>query len=165
MVSTTILSHWWIFLLQLHTIVERKLQQILNHFLFNDQFHIVTEKKDNDHLNSPIFLSFLPSLSPWRFVRSYDFIWDKGLHLSDGHKDFVRRSPSWGFPGFFSAVRQMPGDPRTDQRFHFIITLIISLETNWHDTRGIRSQSWWYRHINVKFFDKGHYSQRARRIW
>ena len=26
------------------------------------------------------------------------------------HSPFIRRSPSWGFPGFSSAVRQIPGD-------------------------------------------------------
>ena len=56
-------------------------------------------------------LSFLfPS---WIAVRSYRFhlqerdpIWGDNW----SHSPFIRRSPSWGFPGFSSAVRQMPWD-------------------------------------------------------
>ena len=59
----------------------------------------------------PFLLSFL--LSSWRCVRSYwpylevrDLIWGNDW----SHWPFIRRSPSWGFPGFTSAARQMLGD-------------------------------------------------------
>ena len=68
----------------------------------------------------PPFLGFTPRpflmpflLPSWRAVWSYrphleerDPIWDDGL----SHSLFIRRSPSWGFLGFSSAVRQIPGD-------------------------------------------------------
>ena len=58
-------------------------------------------------------------LPSWCAVRSYrphleerDPIW--GGHWS--HSPYIRRSPSWGFLGFSSAVRQMTGDLYTAPR-------------------------------------------------
>ena len=58
----------------------------------------------------PFLLSFL--LLSWRALRSYrphletkDPIWG-----DDWSHSLHRRSPSWSFPEFSSAVRQMPGD-------------------------------------------------------
>ena len=66
-------------------------------------------------------------LPPWRAVRSYwlhlevrDPIWGDDR----SHSPFIRRSLSWGFPGFSSAkenTRRSVHSPRD----HFIITFII----------------------------------------
>ena len=88
---------------------------------------------DRDRFPSHPFLdSFL--LTSWRAVRSYrphleerDLIWGEDW----SHGPFIRRSPSWGFLGFSSAVRQMPGDLCTAPR---IISLSpLSLATDLTD--------------------------------
>ena len=90
-------------------------------------------KSIGDEVPTPSsFISFL--LPSWRAVRSYrshlverDAIWGDGW----SHSYFIRRSPSWGFLGFSSAIRQMPGDLFTAPRI-----LIISDRRDWSDTRG-----------------------------
>ena len=59
----------------------------------------------------PFLNSFL--IPSWRALRTYrphleerDPIWGDDW----SHNPFIRRSPSWGFLGFSSAVRQMPRD-------------------------------------------------------
>ena len=70
------------------------------------------------------------------------------------HSPFIRWSPSWGFLGFSSAVRQMPGDVH-DPWDHFTITLIIN---NWCDTQDKwplarnPDRSWWHCHTSLKVF-------------
>jgi hypothetical protein len=82
----------------------------------------------------PFLNSFL--LPSWRAVRTYrphleerDPIWGDDW----SHSPFIRRSASWGFLGFFSAVRQMPGDLYTAP----IITLTISDRRDWLGTSGL----------------------------
>ena len=83
--------------------------QYKQHFLRTEESIIAKAVLENSLL--------LPS---WRAVRSYrphleerDPIWGDDW----SHSPFIRRSPNWGFLGFSSAVRQMPGDlctaPRT----------------------------------------------------
>ena len=56
------------------------------------------------------------------------------------HSPFIRRSPSWGFLGFSSAVRQMPGDLYTAPR---IISLSsLSLATDVTDATLVASGLW-----------------------
>ena len=89
----------------------------------------------------PFLNSFL--LTSWRAVRSYrphleetDPIWGDDW----SHSPFIRRSPSWGFLGFSSAVRQMPGDLYTAPR---IISLWpLSLATNVTDATLGASGLW-----------------------
>ena len=89
----------------------------------------------------PFLISFL--LPSWRAVRSYrphlekrDPIW--GDEWS--HSPFIRLSPSWGFLGVSSAVRQMPGDLCTAPR---IIPLSpLSVATNVTDTTLGASGLW-----------------------
>ena len=102
----------------------------------------------------PLFFLF-PS---WCAVRSYrphleerDPIWGDDW----SHIPFIGRSPSWGFLGFSSAVRKMPGDLCTAPR---IITLIISDRRDWRrDTRGKwplarnPDRSWWHRHTSISY--------------
>ena len=68
----------------------------------------VTSKVNvNKHSLTPSFPYFLPS---WRAVRSYrPHLEERNPIWGDdwSHGPFIRRSPSWGFLGFFSAVRQM----------------------------------------------------------
>ena len=55
--------------------------------------------------------SFL--LPSWRVVRCYrSHLEDRETIWGDDwlHSPFIRLSPSWGFPGFSSAIRQMPRD-------------------------------------------------------
>ena len=86
-----------------------------------------------DYPPHPFLLSFL--LPSWRAVRSnrshleeWDPIWGDDW----SHSPFILRSPSWGFLGFSSAVRQMPGDLCTAPR---IISLSpLSLATGVTDT-------------------------------
>ena len=74
------------------------------------------------------------------------------------HSPFIRRSPSWGFLGFSSALRQMPGDLCTAPRIISLSTL--SLGTDVTDATlgasglwlGTWTRSWWHRHNNWKFF-------------
>ena len=101
-----------------------------------------------------------PFLLPsWRAVRSYwphleerDLIWGDDWW----HSPFIRRSPSWGFLGVSSAVRQMSGDLCTAPRI--IITLIISDRRDWRDARGKwplarnPDRSWWHHHTSLKLF-------------
>ena len=58
----------------------------------------------------------LPSWRALRFYRPYldkrDPIWGDNW----SHSPFIKRSPSWGFLRFSSAVRQMPGDLCTAPR-------------------------------------------------
>ena len=94
-------------------------------------------------------------LRPYRpRLEERDPIWGDDLSYSP----FIRWSPSWGFLGFSSAVRQMPGDMRSPQ-YNFIITLIISGRRDWCDTRNKwllarnpDDRSWWHRHAKWKFF-------------
>ena len=76
-------------------------------------------------------------LSPWRAVRSYleerDPIWGEDW----SHSLFIRRSPSWGFLGFSSAVRQMPGDLCTAPRI-----ILLSLVTDVTDATLGTSGLW-----------------------
>ena len=83
---------------------------------------------DSYSTHTPFLNSFF--VLSWCAMRSY---WP---HLGVGtpfeamtaHSPFIRRSPSWGFLGFSSAVRQMPGDLCTDPR---IISLSpLSLATD-----------------------------------
>ena len=77
----------------------------------------------------PFRISFLfPS---WRAVRSYQ------PHLEDrdpiwgddwSHSPFIRRSPSWGFLGFSSAVRQIPEDLCTAPRIISLSSLSSATE-------------------------------------
>ena len=69
--------------------------------------------------------SFLSLPSPFLpHLEERDPIWGNDL----SHSPFIRRSPSWGFMGFSSAVRQMPGDLCTAPR---IISLsLLSLATD-----------------------------------
>ena len=85
-----------------------------------------------------------PFLLPsWRAVRSYkprleerDPTWGDDW----SHSSFIRRSPSWGFLGFSSAVRQMPGDLYTAPR---IISLShLSLATDVTDSTLGASGLW-----------------------
>ena len=98
-------------------------------------------------------LSFCPSFSlPDVICDSTDLTEEMDPICGDdwSHSSFIRRSPSWGFPGFASAVRQMHSP-----RDHFIIILIIS---DSRDTRGkwplYRNPdgSWWHRHTSLKLF-------------
>ena len=93
---------------------------------------------------TPSFPYFL--LPSWRAVRSYrphleerDPIWSDNW----SHSPFIRRSPScpsWGFLGFSSAVRQMPGDLCTAPR---IISLSpLSLATDVTDATLGASGLW-----------------------
>ena len=108
--------------------------------------------------NSLLCSKHHPFLLPsWRNLRSYRHHleeWDPIWGDDWSHSPFIRRSPSWGFQGFSSAVNQMPGSVYSPQD-HFIITLIISDRRDWCDTRGkwrdggevffIRN-SWWQFH-------------------
>ena len=93
----------------------------------------------------PPVLTFLLSflLSSWRAVRSYqphlegrDAIWGDDWSYSP----FIRRSPSWGFLGFSSAVRQMPGDLCTAPRI--ISSSPLSLAINVTDATLGASYLW-----------------------
>ena len=104
---------------------------------FQKGVHITFTK----NLSDPFLDSFL--LPSWRAVRSYrphleerDLIW-----VDDwSHGPFIRRSPSWGFLGFSSAVRQMPGDMCTAPR---IISLSpLSLATDVTDATPGASSLW-----------------------
>ena len=94
------------------------------------------KNSDEDHITRAYLSFFLSLLLPfWRAVRSYrphlegrDPIWGDDWSQSP----FIRWSPSWGFLGFSSAVRQMPGDLYTAPR---IISLSpLSLATDVTDT-------------------------------
>ena len=82
-------------------------------------------------LPRPLLISFLfPS---WRAVRSYrphleerDPIWGDDW----SHSPFIRRSPSWGFLGFSSAVRQMPGDLCTASRIISLSSLSLATDVS-----------------------------------
>ena len=103
--------------------------------------------------------SFLLPL--WRAVRSY------GPHLEErdpiwgdawSHSPFIRRSPSWGFLGFSSAVRQMPGDlctaPRTislSPYLHLTYVTDVTLGASDLLTRN-SDRSWWNRNTCLKLF-------------
>ena len=83
----------------------------------------------------PPFPYFLPSpfLTYYRpHMEGRDPIWGDDW----SHSPFIRQSPSWGFLGFISAVRQMPGDLCTTPR---IISLSpLSLATDVTDaTLGV----------------------------
>ena len=95
-----------------------------------------------EHRSPRSFLnSFL--LPSWRAVRSYrphleerDPIWGDDWQ----HSLFIRWSPSWGFLGFSSAVKKMPGDLYTAPR---IISLSsLSLATDVTDMTLGASGSW-----------------------
>ena len=91
------------------------------------------------------FHSFFPSfLLPFcRAVRTYRhrFEWRDPIWGDDwSHSLFIKRSPSWGFLGFSSVVRQMPGDLCTAPR---IISLSpLSLATNVTDATLEASDLW-----------------------
>ena len=77
------------------------------------------------HNPLPFLISFL--LSSWPAVRPYrqhleerDPIWDWS------HSHVFRRSPVWGFLGFSSAARQMPGDLCTAPRNISLSTLSLA---------------------------------------
>ena len=79
----------------------------------------------------------------WRAVRSYrphleerDPIWGDDWP----HSPFIRRSPSWGFLGFSSVVRQMPGDLCTALRI--ILLSPLSLATDMTDATLEASGLW-----------------------
>ena len=83
----------------------------------------------------PFLDSFL--LSSWRAVPSYrPHLEERNLIWGDdwSHGPFIRRSPSWRFLGFSSAVRQMPGDLWTAPRIISLSPLSIA------DGRDIRSK-------------------------
>ena len=82
----------------------------------------------------PPLLSFL--LPSWLAVLSYrpHFVVRDPMWGDDwSHSSFIKRSPSWSFPGFSSAVRQMPGD---------LCTSPLSLATNVIDTTLGASDLW-----------------------
>ena len=92
---------------------------------------------------------FLPS---WRAVRSYrphleerDLIWGDDW----SYNPFIRRSPCWGFLGFSSALRQMPGDLCTAPRI-ISVSLIISDRRDWRKWPLARNpdRSWWHCHTS-----------------
>ena len=105
----------------------------------------------------PFFLlSFLHSFLflLWRLMRSYWPHLEVRYPISGDCRliAFIRRTPHWGFPGFSSAVRQMPGDLCT------VPILIIIDRRDWRDTRGKwplarnPDRSWWPRHTSLKLF-------------
>ena len=109
-------------------------------------------------LPHPFLFSFL--LPSWRDARSCrphleerDPIW--GDEWS--HSLFIRRSPSWGFLGFFSAVRQMSGDLYTAPSIISLSSLSLATDVTdatlgaWPLARN-PDRSWWPCHTNVKLF-------------
>ena len=73
------------------------------------------------------------------------------------HSPFIRRSPSWRFPRFSSAVRQMSGDLDTVPRIISLSPLSLATDV----TRETRSKwplarnpdrSWRHRHASLKCF-------------
>ena len=85
-------------------------------------------------------LSLFPSFS---LPDLTELIWREGTPIwgdNWSHSPFIRRSPSWGFLGFSSAVRQMPGYLCTAPR---IISLSpLSLETDVTDATLGASGLW-----------------------
>ena len=74
------------------------------------------------------------------------------------HSSFIRRSPSWGFPGFSSAVRQMPGALCTVIGIISLSPFPLADRRDWRDTRfkwhlaRNPDRSCWHRHTSVKLF-------------
>jgi hypothetical protein len=91
--------------------------------------------------------SFLAAAHGSMDNRSLNF----GPHLSDylSLSSFIRRSPSWGFLAFSSAVRQMPGDPCTAPRIISLLSLSLVTDTRgkWPLARN-PDRSWWHRQTN-----------------
>ena len=90
-------------------------------------YYCIFKFSPNLDSSRPILLSF--HLPPWRAVRSYrphleerDPIWGNAW----SHSPFIRRSPSWGFPGVSSAVRQMLGDLCTVPRIISLSSLSLA---------------------------------------
>ena len=83
----------------------------------------------------------------------------KNIIVWDCEKAFC--SPNWSFPGFSSALRQMPGDMCTVH--HFIITLIVGNRCDWRETRDKWSlasnpdRSWWHRHTSIDVLGRNPY--------
>ena len=75
--------------------------------------------------------------------------WSHSLH---------RRSPSWGFPGFFLSYKVNSSRSVHNPRYHLIITLSLGDRADWHNTLDKRplarnpERSWWHRHTSLKFF-------------
>ena len=95
----------------------------------------------------------LPSWCPVRSYRPHleerDPIWGDDWLYSP----FIRQSPSWGFLGFSSAVRQMPGDLCTAPRIISLSPLSLATDTRgkWPLARN-PYRSFWHRHTSWKFF-------------
>ena len=91
-------------------------------------------------ISSQPVISFFPSFSIPDVLQSYqphlevrDPIWGDGCSHS-----LHWWSPSWSFPGFSSAVRQMPGDLCIAPGITSLLPLSLTIRCDWRDTRGSR---------------------------
>ena len=88
---------------------------------------------------------FLSSWGAMRSYRRYLEVWDPILG-DDCRTTFIRRSPSWGFPGFSSGdLCTTPG----------IIPLSPLSLADKRDNRPLASNTdkgWWHRHTSLKLF-------------
>jgi hypothetical protein len=91
-----------------------------------------------------VFIPSFPSFSlPGVLWDPTDFIWGTPFEAMIDHTAFIRWSPSWGFLGFSSVVRQMPGD---------LCTASVSLSlankrdtlSKWPLARN-PDRNWWHR--------------------
>jgi hypothetical protein len=91
-----------------------------------------------------------------------DPIWGEGWSYSP----FIKRSPSWGIPGFSSAVRQIPGDLCTALGIIPLSPLPLATDVTdvtrgkWSLTRN-PDRSWWHRHAGLKPFWSQSMAQRT----
>ena len=83
------------------------------HFIFIIPVQVIIFLLTTTIINGPFHIYFLTSCAI--LLISFG---RKGPHLRDdsSHSPIIRRSPSWGFPGISSVVRQMPRDLCTSPR-------------------------------------------------
>jgi hypothetical protein len=87
--------------------------------------------------DSPFLVSFV--IPFWRAMRTYwsDLEVRESIWSDTGPRAFIRRSPSWGFPGVSLVVRQIPGDLCTPPlRKTSLTPLSLADRRYWRDIRG-----------------------------
>jgi hypothetical protein len=93
-------------------------------------------------------LSWVPSFSFWRTVRSYrrHLMVRNPIWGDVGRTAFIRRTPGWGFQRFPQEIFAQPP----------VSLLSLAERRDWHDTRGKwpltmePDRNWWHRYTSVK---------------